>query len=170
MPPRLKAPVEPALLIWARNSAALSLDDAARKIGVAVERVQEWESGTDSPTIPQLKRAATVYKRPLAVLFLSAPPNELGFDAIRDFRRLDPALGQAFSPQLAFEVRAAIERRTIALDVCEALGQPPAEFRWRAAVTDDPEAVAAAVRAHLGLRLEEQYRWRDASKAFKIWR
>lgn len=38
------------------------------------------------PTIAQLRKAAEVYKRSLAVFFLSEPPE--GFDTLRDFRRL----------------------------------------------------------------------------------
>ncbi len=62
---------------------------AARKLGLPDDRVAAWEVGEVVPTIAQLRKAAEVYKRSLAVFFLSEPPE--GFDTLRDFRRLDGA-------------------------------------------------------------------------------
>lgn len=80
---RTKALIEPALLVWARTTASLELEEAAEAIGVSVERLEDWEQGSDKPTIPQLKKAAAVYKRPLSVLFLPEPPTD--FMPLRDF-------------------------------------------------------------------------------------
>lgn len=172
MTQRIKAPVEPSLLVWARESAALTIDEAAQKIGIDAERLADWESedSDDAPTVPQLRKLATVYKRPLAVLFLSEPPNELGFSALRDFRRLRPDQTRAYSPQLAYEIRAAEERRTIALETFAALDQKPPAFTLSARIGDDPEAVAAELRKRLRITLDQQARWRDTTKAFKAWR
>ncbi|MBX6740851.1 MAG: ImmA/IrrE family metallo-endopeptidase [Acetobacteraceae bacterium] len=170
MTERLKAPVEPAVLAWGRKSAALSLAEAARKIGVDEARLEAWEAGTDAPTIPQLRKLATAYKRPLAVFFLPEPPNELGFSALRDFRRLRPDQRQPFSPQLAYEIRAAQERRAVALGVFETMGTAPPAFDLTARVSDDPETVARRVRETLGITLAQQTGWRDPAKGFRAWR
>ena len=47
-----------------------------------------WKAGGGEahPSIPQLKKLAGVYKRPLSVFFLPEPPSD--FMALRDFRRL----------------------------------------------------------------------------------
>ena len=50
-PQRVAITVKPALLTWARETASLSTDEAARKIGVKPERLVEWEAGTDRPTV-----------------------------------------------------------------------------------------------------------------------
>ena len=170
MTERLKAPVEPAVLAWGRKSVALSLAEAARKIGVDEARLEAWEAGTDAPTIPQLRKLASAYKRPLAVFFLPEPPNELGFSALRDFRRLRPDQRQPFSPQLAYEIRAAQERRAVALGVFETLGTDPPVFDLTARVTDDPETVARRVRERLGITIARQTGWRDPAKGFRAWR
>jgi Zn-dependent peptidase ImmA (M78 family)/transcriptional regulator with XRE-family HTH domain len=170
MTERLKAPVEPAVLAWGRKSAALSLAEAARKIGVDEARLEAWEAGTDAPTIPQLRKLATAYKRPLAVFFLPEPPEELGFSALRDFRRLRPDQRQPFSPQLAYEIRAAQERRAVALGVFETMGTAPPVFDLTARVSDDPETVARRVRETLGITLAQQTGWRDPAKGFRAWR
>jgi len=170
MTERLKAPVEPAVLAWGRKSAALSLAEAARKIGVDEARLEAWEAGTDAPTIPQLRKLATAFKRPLAVFFLPGPPEELGFSALRDFRRLRPDQRQPFSPQLAYEIRAAQERRAVALGVFETMGTAPPVFDLTARVSDDPETVARRVRETLGITLAQQTGWRDPAKGFRAWR
>jgi Zn-dependent peptidase ImmA (M78 family)/transcriptional regulator with XRE-family HTH domain len=170
MTERLKAPVEPAVLAWGRKSAALSLAEAARKIGVDEARLEAWEAGTDAPTIPQLRKLATAYKRPLAVFFLPEPPEELGFSALRDFRRLRPDQRQPFSPQLAYEIRAAQERRAVALGVFETMGTAPPVFDLTARVSDDPETVARRVRETLGITLAQQTGWRDPAMGFRAWR
>jgi Zn-dependent peptidase ImmA (M78 family) len=167
---RLKAPVEPTLLTWGRKTAALSLAEAAKKIGVDEARIQAWEDGDDAPTIPQLRKLASAYKRPLAVFFLTETPKELGFGEIKDFRRLTPDLRTQYSPRLAFEIRAAAERREVALDVLDAIGVEPPRFALTARVSENPETVAARVRDVLSISLSQQFRWRDSNKAFKAWR
>ena len=77
--------VEPSVLRWARVSVNLTSLAAARKMQLPEDRVEQWEAGTATPTIVQLRKAAEVYKRPLGVFFLSQPPAD--FDAMRDFRR-----------------------------------------------------------------------------------
>ena len=77
MAKQIKALVKPRILRWARESLNLSLPDAAKKIGVKASKLTEWESGAASPTVGQLRKAAAVYKRPLAVFFLSSHPEIL---------------------------------------------------------------------------------------------
>ena len=73
MAPSTLAFVEPSVLRWARVSINLTPVAAARRMQVPDTRVVEWESGAAQPTIAQLRKAAAVYKRPLAVFFLPAP-------------------------------------------------------------------------------------------------
>jgi Zn-dependent peptidase ImmA (M78 family)/transcriptional regulator with XRE-family HTH domain len=165
MAERIKALVEPAMLVWARETASLSQEEAAQGIALPVERIQEWESGDDSPTVNQLRRLAERYKRPLSVFYLPEPPK--GFQALRDFRRLHGAVDRRFSPQLAYEVRTAYERRLVALDVLDDIGEEPAKFGILAKQQDDPEAIGAALRERLGITLAQQTRLNDP---FRSWR
>jgi len=85
--------IKPELLVWARQSAGLSLDAAAAKLRVSAERLRSWETDEARPTIAQLRTAARVYKRPLAIFYLPEPP--LDFQPLRDYRRVPEAqLGQ----------------------------------------------------------------------------
>ena len=170
MAERLKALVEPKLLVWARKSASLSLEDAARTAGVPVDKLEGWETegSEEHPSIPQLKKLAGAYKRPLSVFFLPEPPTD--FAALRDFRRVADVHGQTYSAQLAYEIRAAHERRAVALDIAESLGDAPEKLGIRARIADDPETVAARLRERLGITLDQQARWGDPAKAFRAWR
>lgn len=90
---------------------------AARKIGVPDDRVASWEAGDTQPTIAQLRKAADVYKRTLAVFFLPAPPED--FDTLRDFRRHQGADAGAWSPGLHEDYRRAHFQRDQALELAD---------------------------------------------------
>ncbi len=111
----IPALVEPSVLRWARESIDLTPVAAARKIGVPDERVEQWESGAVAPSIAQVKKAATVYRRALAVFFLPEPP--AGFDTLRDFRRVAGAEAGTWSHGLHVEYRRAHMQRENALAV-----------------------------------------------------
>src|SRR5437588_11895942 len=143
MPRSIPALVQPALLIWAREQAGLSVEDAASKADIAVAVLQEWENGQDRPSIPQLRKLGEVYKRPLAVFFLSAPPK--GFDAQREFRRLPGLTPQKESPELRLAMRTALFRREAARDLYRQLDEPIPECRAKAHPNEDEETIPQRV-------------------------
>ena len=67
------------MLLWGRQYAYLSIDDASQRIGVPVEKLREWENGVSSPTVVvKLHKIARVYKQLFAVLLhakFKAPKN-----------------------------------------------------------------------------------------------
>ncbi|MGH3611982.1 MAG: XRE family transcriptional regulator [Pseudonocardia sp.] len=143
----IPALVEPSVLRWARESVGLISVAAARKIGVADDRVEQWERGEVSPSIPQLRKAAEVYKRPLAVFFLTEPPED--FDTLRDFRRHVGGGAGDWTPELHGEYRRAIAQREAALELAEIEETlPPTTWRIEPMPADD-EQLAAAARALL---------------------
>lgn len=146
--PSIPAPVETSVLRWARESCGLSALAAARKLNVPDDRVVAWEAGTTVPTIAQLRKAAEVYKRSLAVFFLSTPPE--GFDTLRDFRRLDGAASGQWSPELHEEFRRAHTQRDFALELAETEEREIPDA-WRITVSaDDSDAeIAARIREAL---------------------
>jgi hypothetical protein len=70
------AHVTPEVLRWARASVGYELEDPAAGIGVKPEKLERAEAGDLMLTLRQAERAADVYDRPLAALFLPAPPEE----------------------------------------------------------------------------------------------
>lgn len=168
MAERTKALVEKELLQWARASAALSLEAASKAAHVPLEKIEAWERGEDGPSIPELKKLAGAYKRPLSVFFLPEPPKD--FQALRDFRRLTDLFEPEYSRALAYEIRAAQERRAVAIDLLDRVDDAPPAWTIDAKVGDDPETVAERIRNRLNIPMTVQSRWSDPAKAFRAWR
>src|SRR5690349_19256510 len=64
------------LLIWARESIAMSKNQASERTGISASRLSQLEEGERKPTLDELKELAKIYKRTLATLLLSEPPKE----------------------------------------------------------------------------------------------
>lgn len=159
----------PKLLIWARESAGLTQETIASKIGVKVDRIRAWEEGEERASVAQLRNFAAATRRPLAVFYLAEPP--LTFDALHDFRAGSSAVVRpATSPELAFEIRKAYDRRAWALELLSDLHFNPVPFDVQIGLRDDVEAAASRIRAKLGIRTETQGKWRVDNEAFREWR
>lgn len=163
----IPALVKPTLLVWARKSIGMEPAEAASKIGVAEKTLLAWESG-EGLSIAKLRKAAEVYKRPLAVFYLPAPP--MDFKAMNDFRRL-PGVPVSPTSTLLIEMRKIAARREIAEELVEELGETPRAFT----LSSDPKVEAASaaavrVRAALGISVEDQFAWQDDYEALGAWR
>ena len=70
--------INPRFMTWARESAGLSVADAARAIGLsganAVTRLEEMEAGRRDPSRRQLVEMAKKYRRPLLTFYPPEPP------------------------------------------------------------------------------------------------
>ncbi len=168
MSKKIEALVEPTLLIWARESLGLDVSTAARKIQVKPEKLVLWEKGDAKPSIPQLKKLAHLYKRPLAVFYLPTPPKD--FDALRDFRRLADAQPIAYSSNFLLLMRDVQEKREMFLELLEITDSDVDEFKI--AITDLQNIPLAAVeiRKLLGITLEKQLAWNGLYEALNAWK
>ena len=117
--------INPAMLVWARESARLSIEEAAHKIGIAAEKLAACETEDAQLTFNQLMKAASVYKRPVSLFYLKKPP--AGWAPIQDFRRFADA-DAGFSPRLTYVIRQARERRELALELRAELNEPVQPF------------------------------------------
>jgi Zn-dependent peptidase ImmA (M78 family)/DNA-binding XRE family transcriptional regulator len=167
--PRVRASVKPDILVWARESAGLSLEDAAKKVGnVKPERLARWEQGEDQPTVNQLRSMARVYKRPLSVFYLQEVPAR--FRVMEDFRRLPGVVAGRYSPSLLLQIRNAQERRQLALELFQETGELSPDFPLTASIDEDPEGTGLIIREALGISYADQTSWRDARASFNAWR
>lgn len=85
--------INPRILSWARETAGLSIEDAAVKLGLtngtkvtATEKLASLESGDEKPTRIQLMKIASTYRRPLTAFYMASPP--ITADRGEDFRTL----------------------------------------------------------------------------------
>lgn len=81
--------VNPVNLRWARETAGLSLAEAARLVGLSgkagADRLAKLETGEREPTRAQLSKMARKYRRPLLAFYLDVPPRN--GQRNRDLRR-----------------------------------------------------------------------------------
>ena len=164
----IDALVKPEMMIWGRETAGLSYVEAARKIGVSIERLVEWESGTKRPTIAQLRNAAKVYKRPTTAFYLSEPPEEP--ELPHDYRRIDRIEELEYSSGLLLELRKARYRREIAIELLEEMNADIQVLEETASVVDDPDSLASRARGLLNVTTEEQFDWQDEYEALREWK
>jgi Zn-dependent peptidase ImmA (M78 family) len=159
-------PVTPAVVQWARERAGYSLDDASR----VFKKISAWESGEAAPTYAQLELMADRFKCPVAVFFFPNPPEV-------------PAVEQSFRT-LAAEDFAAIPRtvrlllrrgQSMQVNLTELNdGRNPAPRLITRDLQFSPnsslDTIANAVRAYLGVSLEQQASWRSVEDALEAWR
>lgn len=169
MAKRVKATINPDVLEWARTSASYSRPAAAEKLSINEDVLEAWEEGDDQPSIAQLRKLATLYKRPLAVLYL--PQRPLTFQSMHDFRRLPESGSRTYSPQLAYEIRLAQQRRELALELAEEDGDDEfPSFALTTTLDASPEEVGREIRDALGVSFKIQAKWSDTRVAFIAWR
>ena len=80
---RVEALITPALLRWGRETAGYDVETASAKASVKPEALESWESGQARPSIPQLRKLAKLYKRPIAVFYLPEPPQGFTVPVLR---------------------------------------------------------------------------------------
>jgi Zn-dependent peptidase ImmA (M78 family) len=116
--------INPAVLAWARETAGLSLAEAAQKIGfasnskeTAAEKLAAIESGARTPSESQLAKMAAAYHRPLVALYMSSPPRPA--DRGEDFRTMKSTVAPQEAGRLDALVRDVRSRQSILHDMME---------------------------------------------------
>lgn len=113
-----RIPIAPEVMKWARKTAGYSdIEVASKKLVVPLEQVKGWESGDIEPTIAQLRKAAKLYKRPLAVLLLPDPPKD--FSVPHNYRKLKHEEANTWSPTLHAEYKRALSQREVIIELEE---------------------------------------------------
>ncbi len=168
---RLTVSIKGSVLKWARESAGFRTPaDAAEKIGVTEETYTAWEADMASPSVPQLRKVASAFGRPLAVFFLAEPP--MTYQVLRDLRRLPGSGVRQLPVAVQAEINAAEQRREITIEMGEEVGIFFEPFRITAKLAEDPEAVGASLREQLGVSFSEQLKWKDSEgrASLNAWR
>lgn len=151
--------VTPAVLRWARESVGYPLETAAQKIGVRPEKLEAAEAGEANITLRQAEKAAKVYDRPLAALFLPQAPAEEPQE--QQFRRLPGSPEPPWPPEMQLLARRVQERQDAAAELYEALEERPPWLDMLEVLTAGSTAVPDVMRHLLGISTTEQSGWRD---------
>lgn len=173
MSKRVKAAINPQMLVWARDSLGMPIGMAADRLDVPLERLRAWEAGDpdERPSIAQVEKLAKFYDRPVALLYLPAPPVEPGMPA--DFRFTAGPMEDSLPPDLRKVVRRVRALRESALALAEEISETDERFPiigLHASLTDDAEVAGAAARQWLGIGDEPHTNFHDGEIAFAGWR
>ena len=116
--------LNPQILTWARETAGLSVDEAAHALGfkdtrdrTAAERLQSMESGELEPSRNVLLSMTRAYHRSLLVFYLSEPPRT--GDRGEDFRRVPGIEAPEYDPTLDALIRNIRGRQSVVKDLLE---------------------------------------------------
>ena len=164
----IPAHVNPKLLQWARESARLSLSQAAASSKFDSETLEAWEKGRGGPSIAQLRDLGKAYKRPISVFFLAEPPK--GFSPQKEFRRLPGVIPGEESSELIQAIREASYRRQAALDLIEILKESVEVIPSKLDPNFDPEFGDSIIRQSLGISWKDQLRWPKPHNALNVWK
>jgi Zn-dependent peptidase ImmA (M78 family)/transcriptional regulator with XRE-family HTH domain len=169
-----RVPVNPDVLRWARETAGLSVEDAAKQIQLnkakgmePAERLARLEEGKDAPTRPLLVRMSKRYRRPLLAFYMPQPP-QTGQRG-QDFRRLPASYGGEEEPLVDALLRDVQSRQRIVRAVLADEEQPaPLDFVGSLTPADaaaGAEQAANTISARLGFdshEFREQASYLDA--------
>ena len=145
--------VEPKVLIWARESIGMSVDEVAKKIkGTTINTIKEWETkeSAEKPTFAQIEKLSKIYKRPLSAFLLPSPPKELPFP--KDFRTIPSEKKPTLNPKTYLAIRKARRFQYSAIELIKELGEENKKIFIKANLSDNPETLAEKVRIHFGIK------------------
>lgn len=116
--------VNPDILVWARETAGLGVEDAAAKLqlttsvrSTAAEKLEAMEAGEKQPTRNQLNAMSNVYKRPLLAFYMAEPPRAA--PRVTDFRQSPDARGARANAVLDALLRDVRARQETVRDMLE---------------------------------------------------
>lgn len=162
------APVNPNVLAWARIEGGWQPEQVAKSLQVKPERVLAWEHGERRPTFRQAEHLARFFHRPLSIFFQPAPP-ELP-PLASEYRRLPGVAVGAESPALRLALRRMLNRRSVAVELLDELGEVVTSFELAAHLHEGAPAVGRRLRERLDVTIDAQLGWVNGWQAWRAWR
>jgi len=161
--------VQPKILTWARETAGLSVKDAAQVLGLnnakgrsGAERLAALEAGAEEPSRPLLLKMSKSYRRPLLVFYLDQPPKT--GDRGQDFRTLPGH--ERYNPELDALVRDIKARQGLIRSMLEDEQTKPLEFIGSVTRELTVGHLAARIAQRLKFSLHEFRATKNADEAF----
>ena len=167
--------VNPEIMVWARETAGLTQEEAALKLGLrdsrvssAVDKLAAVENGDKEPTRPQLVKMAEQYRRPLLTFYLSRPPAR--GDRGVDFRTLPDGRSSRDDALLDALVRDIRARQSMVRALLEEEEAEPLAFVGSHVMEDGRSAVLESLSNVLDVDLTAYRAQRNATAAFALLR
>lgn len=166
-----KLPINKEVLVWARTTIGLSVEEVAQKFKKTANEIAEWEEGFASPTFPQLERLAfEIYKRPLAVFFFPEVPKE---DTPKtEFRTLPDTIIISLPPEIIKLYRRAKLYQLYLEELFDSKKPTDKSLldKFSLSSPTNLDTLTKDVRKELNISIEQQTKWHSAETAFKKWR
>ncbi|MCY4353482.1 MAG: ImmA/IrrE family metallo-endopeptidase [Truepera sp.] len=157
-PQKAILPINPDILVWARERSGLDIECVARKVGVKPNKIVAWESGGASPTPRQGRLLAKEYKRPFLEFFASSRPEIPETELVPDFRSYTEGPTETERRSLKEIQRWAEEQRLNALSLIEEMGEKPPLLpeNLKCRIRDNVNVSARIAREEIGFPIQEQ--------------
>ncbi|HYZ63656.1 MAG TPA: XRE family transcriptional regulator [Acetobacteraceae bacterium] len=168
--------INPRMLSWARETAGLSPEEAAAKLGLkatakltAAEKLLEAERGARPVSQSMLEKAVDTYRRPLVTFYLPQPPARA--DRGEDFRTGVGAASPREDAMLDALIRDVRARQQLLREaLLEDEDTKPLPFVASSRIGEGAKAVASKIRATLGVTTAAQKKARDTGTLFNLLR
>ena len=159
----------PQIFKWARDSAGLTMDDAAEASKIKAATLAAFEAGEDVPSRPQLLRMAKAYRRSLLTFYLPAPPKK--GDRGEDFRTVSQDRTVHAEADVDAMLRDLRTRQSVVRSILEDDDDnAPVAFVGSADMAQGIEAVSKSIEATLGIDRQEFRKQRTPEQAFALLR
>lgn len=165
--------VNPAILVWARETAGLSVPGAADALGIkpaygrtAEERLRAYESGDAEVSRTLLSKMVKLYRRSLLTFYLAMPPQK----AYRgeDFRTLPEGRPPSEDARVDALLRDIKVRQSVVRSVLEdEEDREPRTFVGSATVDQGRATVAQSVAQVIGFNVQTFRNQGNSDNAFK---
>src|SRR6185312_15203402 len=149
MPKQVEIIVNNEVLVWARESLALTRQQAAEKTNLTLKRLLQLEEHTQGVTTEELKGLSKGYKRTIATLLLNAPPKEKPLP--KDRRTIDSHELGNFHEKSIMAVRKARAMAGAYVELWNELGLKIPKIQESASLQDEPFDIAQKMRRILQL-------------------
>lgn len=153
------------IICWAREFYNMSLEEAARSIGVSTEKYSAWESGAEFPTYAKLKKISDVFRKPSAVFFFSEPPNIPPIKG--DLRTLPDTVVDGFSKNVMIQLEKA---KAYQLNLMELYETSNCIFTNRAIIPTETKQLCNFLRNIMVFPLSAQKGRKNTKVVFEIYR
>jgi Zn-dependent peptidase ImmA (M78 family) len=154
---RQEEQINPAILVWARESAGLNLEDAAKRLALGdsksetgEEKLLDLERGIRRPSRTQLTKIAKAYRRPLLAFYMAAPPRKASRG--EDFRSTGATVSDRDNALLDALLRDMRARQEMVRDMLEDLDEATRkEFVSSSSLGESVTTIAKRVSDAVGI-------------------
>lgn len=139
------------MLIWARETLALTKTQASERTGISTKRISQLEDDNrdKQPTLDELKELSKAYKRTIATLLLLEPPKEKPLPI--DRRTIDSKEIGKFHEKTIIAVRKARALAESYVELRQELGIEIPKLKVSASLKNNPKDIAINISKILQL-------------------